>query len=522
MAAEHKEFSQATHQATHQASRQEAEQGVSQATRQTALQQSSQGERGRGSRSQVTNRKMFFTMLQGAIFRRRSRAIMAMISTLVGATTLFSLAIICLTLPGQMSAQMRAYGANLIVSPVTVQSASTSAEDSEGSSAGNTAEAGANSDGDTESSATSSAESEADFDSDTSESYLSVTEDIPTSVADQIDAVVAEFRSASSARYRYETVRVNNNPYMVAGIDAEAVATLNQHWTVEGEWPSSGNVMVGSDVAAAANLEIGSTITIGYREAEEGGDGTSYSTSILDTDGTRYRVSGILDTGGSEDSIIYMTYADLDELSEEERGFDVLEYSVLVDSEQLSALAEQLSELEFSTETEASSVVGSSGSTTETAATAVVATFIKGQVVTQITAADTRIITMLQTLFWLVSAVILVLTLVGVSTTMTSIVSQRRNEIGLRKALGATPGEIGREFYAESACYGLVGGLVGTVLGYGLALILSQTVFETSLAFNWPLGVVSVLVSMCLALAASYIPVRRASRIDPAVVLREE
>lgn len=45
---------------------------------------------------------------------------------------------------------------------------------------------------------------------------------------------------------------------------------------------------------------------------------------------------------------------------------------------------------------------------------------------------------MLQTLFWIVSLVVLVLTLVGVGTTISSIVSQRRNEIGLRKALGAT------------------------------------------------------------------------------------
>lgn len=62
---------------------------------------------------------------------------------------------------------------------------------------------------------------------------------------------------------------------------------------------------------------------------------------------------------------------------------------------------------------------------------------VKAQQVTKITASDTRIITMLQTLFWIVSLVVLVLTLVGVGTTISSIVSQRRNEIGLRKALGA-------------------------------------------------------------------------------------
>ena len=63
----------------------------------------------------MTNRKMFFTMLWGAVFRRRSRAMMAVIASLVGAATLFCLASVCVAVPQQMNEEMRAYGANLIV-----------------------------------------------------------------------------------------------------------------------------------------------------------------------------------------------------------------------------------------------------------------------------------------------------------------------------------------------------------------------------------------------------------------------
>ena len=147
---------------------------------------------------------------------------------------------------------------------------------------------------------------------------------------------------------------------------------------------------------------------------------------------------------------------------------------------------------------------------------------VKAQQVTKITASDTRIITMLQTLFLIVSLVVLLLTLVGVGTTISAIVSQRRNEIGLRKALGASSRAIGTEFYIESSLYGLIGGLIGTAIGYGLAGWLCMAVFERSIGFNWWLALISVLFSALIAIVASIPPVHRATRIDPAVVLREE
>ncbi len=131
---------------------------------------------------------------------------------------------------------------------------------------------------------------------------------------------------------------------------------------------------------------------------------------------------------------------------------------------------------------------------------------VKAQQVTKITASDTRIITMLQTLFWIVSLVVLVLTLVGVGTTISSIVSQRRNEIGLRKALGASSRAIGTEFYIESSLYGLIGGLIGTAIGYGLASWLCVAVFERSIVFNWWLALISVLFSALVAIVASIPP----------------
>lgn len=434
----------------------------------------------------MTNRKMFFTMLWGAVFRRRSRAMMAVIASLVGAATLFCLASVCVAVPQQMNEEMRAYGANLIVTPASAT----------GKSQG-----------------------------------------IDTATVRNVTALIGAGHSVKSAAYRYESVRINSAPYTIAGVDVKAVRALNRHWNVTGDWLGSGNVMVGRDVADALGVKVGSRVTIGYRAADASASASSsasaksdsdestetaessaqgtqstqttqgeqttqatengrVSSDIMDNNGTEFRIAGIVDTGGNEDSIIYATTADVSKLAGHERGADVVEYSVNAMGDELNAIVNRINK------------------NTNTA--------VKAQTVTKITSSDTRIIAMLQTLFWIVSLVVLVLTLVGVGTTISSIVSQRRNEIGLRKALGADSRAIGVEFYVESGIYGLIGGLLGTAIGYVLARVLCSTVFGRALGLNWLLCVGSLLLSVAIAVIASIPPVRRATRIDPAIVLREE
>ena len=305
--------------------------------------------------------------------------------------------------------------------------------------------------------------------------------------------------------------------------------------------------LVGRDVADALGVKVGSRVAIAYRSSDaqtsdsaesdaqsaEGTDGTEdtedtgtdaqgageadaasrsaetgthatengrVSSDIMDNNGTEFRIAGIVDTGGNEDSIIYATTADVAKLAGSKRGADVVEYSV-------NAMGDELNDIVNNINRSADKNPNSA---------------VKAQTVTRITSSDTRIIAMLQTLFWIVSLVVLVLTLVGVGTTISSIVSQRRNEIGLRKALGADSRAIGVEFYVESGIYGLIGGLLGTAIGYVLARVLCSTVFGRALGLNWLLCVGSLLLSVAIAVIASIPPVRRATRIDPAIVLREE
>lgn len=385
-----------------------------------------------------TNRRMFFSMVGNAIIRRPSRALMAILASTIGAASLLCLATICLVVPAQMSAELRSYGANLIVNAAN-----------------------------------------------------GFTQRDVDTIHDQVSAVAP----AQYAPYRYESVRVNAAPYTLAGIDADQVQALNKHWHVEGAWPSTGNIVVGRDAAEALRLEIGSTVTIAVRSDSDDEvelHNGRRSSDILQTDGQRLRVAGILDTGGAEDGLMYMDAQDLNTLAGE-RGPDVLEFSSEADPDALSQLTAALQ-----------------------------ASSYQAHQVTRMTSANQRIITMLQTLFWIVSVVVLVLTLVGVSTTLRSIVNNRRAEIGLRRALGASSRSVVTEYMSESVIYGLLGGMIGSAIGFILARMVCVRVFERTIAVNWALTLGCIALSTLLAVLAAVGPVKSAVAIDPAVVLREE
>jgi predicted permease len=125
------------------------------------------------------------------------------------------------------------------------------------------------------------------------------------------------------------------------------------------------------------------------------------------------------------------------------------------------------------------------------------------------------------TLFSSFGMVAVLLAAVGVYGLMASIVAQRRREIGIRLALGAESGQVLRMIVRQA----LAMTAAGTALGLGAALLLADTIRGLLFGIE-PIDRVTFLaVPAVLALSAalaSYLPARRASRIEPAQVLRLE
>ena len=245
---------------------------------------------------------------------------------------------------------------------------------------------------------------------------------------------------------------------------------------------------LGEDVDALSGATITSTAVVEALNTARNTQSAGTAMTI------KYTVTGILATGGEEESYVFMSLEDMAGLTGSD-AVDVAELSVSASAEELETYAEQITE-------------NTDG--------------VRARLVKRVTRSETAVLGKLQSLVFLVTAVVLILTMICVSTTMMAVVSERRREIGLRKALGASDGSIRTEFLGEGMFLGLLGGVLGAVLGFAFAQVVSVNVFGSSITFQPLLLPAAVIVSMGVAALSCLQPIKRAVAIDPAIVLKDE
>ncbi|MBC6410038.1 MAG: ABC transporter permease [Ekhidna sp.] len=118
------------------------------------------------------------------------------------------------------------------------------------------------------------------------------------------------------------------------------------------------------------------------------------------------------------------------------------------------------------------------------------------------------------------------LTLLGASVGLMNImlvsVTERTREIGVRKALGATPKKIRQQFLIEAIVICQMGGVGGMILGIIIGNLTSTLLFNADFIIPWLWMMVAVVIGIAVGLISGYIPARKASQLDPIESLRFE
>jgi len=122
-------------------------------------------------------------------------------------------------------------------------------------------------------------------------------------------------------------------------------------------------------------------------------------------------------------------------------------------------------------------------------------------------------------LFGLFGAIGLLLTLTGVYSLISYTVAQRTQEIGIRVALGASRQDIVQLILGQGAVLAILGSLVGLLVSFWLTKLIANLLFEVKPTDFITFGL-ATLVLIVSALLASYLPARRATKVDPLVALK--
>lgn len=418
---------------------------------------------------------MFIRILRKSLSKRKSRIAIAVISVIIGAAIATALLSVSLDVSEKVGQEFRKYGANLLVVPES-----------------DTIDVGFPG---------------VEFGSVTEQRYISESD------IWKIKSIYWRNNVLGFTPLLYQVVIIGQ------GIDAQQVVLVGTYfnkeveilepyspnddstfttgikeispwWNVEGEWIEDSNdttgSMIGTNVAEKLNLTLGDLYTVKYIDTFENGYNETYY---------NLTVTGIITTGGNEDDQIFVNLQVAQDITSRDDKIHTVQVSALCNACPVDTFAEEIE-----------------GKISD----------IEARTVKQLVSAEMSILSKIENMMFLVTIVALLASALGVTTTMTTSVIERKKEIGLMKSVGAENKKIMSLFFSEATIIGIVGGIAGFIIGVILAQIIGISVFNTSITPRLEIIPIVLLVSITVALLASIIPIRRAIRVEPAVVLRGE
>ena len=271
-------------------------------------------------------------------------------------------------------------------------------------------------------------------------------------------------------------VSLGGRPVLMAGVLFEDEIRLKQWWEVHGVYPLAPNeALAGARLAQTVDLKLDETVDVADQ---------------------RFRIVGILEENGSQDDdILFVDLSVAQQMMDKSRGINLVEIAALCIACPIEEMVRQIGDV-----------------LPQARATALrQAVTLRMETVGQ-----------LSRFALAVSGVVTAIGGLVVLTTMLGAVSDRRQEIGLFRALGFRQRHVERVILTEAALVSLVGGALGWLIGMAVAALLTPAItnVETPVVWDPLLALMAIGGALLAGLLGSIYPAVRAAKLDPSVALR--
>jgi putative ABC transport system permease protein len=283
------------------------------------------------------------------------------------------------------------------------------------------------------------------------------------------------------------------------------IARTNPWWRIEGRWFKGGadECLVGAATARKFGVKTGDVLNL------QANDHTGWK---------KLTVVGLLSTGGPEETAVVAPLEVVQELAGTPGQYRRLYVSALTKPEDAFGRRDPKSMTPAEYDRWYCTPYISSIALQ-------ISQELKGtdvRVIRRVAEGEGTILTRVRTLLWLVTFVALLASAMAVGASAAASVMERRTEIGLMKALGAGSGLVGVLLAAEQLLVAFVGGGIGYVVGILLARMLGEKIFGFTPEPKVFLLFIVLVLAALITLLGSAFPLRRASKYDPAPILRGE
>jgi putative ABC transport system permease protein len=274
------------------------------------------------------------------------------------------------------------------------------------------------------------------------------------------------------------------------------VRLMNPTWKVIGKWPEETGPANQALAGSALHIPVGTTVQLF---------------------GQPFTVAGVLNTGADEDNQLLVRLSDLQPLVHRQGQVDAIQVAALTKPEDDFARRDPASMNAADLERwNCSNYVRSVAHDIEKMIPGTTA-----KPVWRVADGEGRVLSKINGLMSLIAFAALIAAGLTVWSVMATTVMERRGEIAIMQATGATDFLISMLFAAEVAIEGFAGGLIGVLIGLQMARWVGKSVFGSGIEAPTVLAPAAILLAIIVAVAGAMPPLRRSLATSPAIVLRE-